>query len=319
MDLTETLLAPLAGRIVRDPVLLDFAAEVGGPEAGQVAVRGGGTRWTVGGSLADDVRIVLPPSGVVEFEPAEMTVRVRAGTTVAELQAALRPRGQTVALPDRPGEGTVGGVLAVGRSGIDRLGRGHVRETLLQARFVTADGLVVTAGGPTVKNVTGFDLPRLLVGSLGTLGFLAEVILRTRPVPQTSAWLAGTADPTALRDALYWPTSILWDGERCWVALEGHAADVEDQANVARRHGLEPVDGPPSVPPHRRSCTAREVRNLGLAPGTFLAEIGVGVLHTGEPSAPAVPTAPVVHLHRRIKDLFDPSGRLNPGRDPLLL
>ncbi len=317
MDLSDALLAPLEGRIVRDPVLLDFAAEVGGPEAGPVTVRGGGSQWSLGGSVGPEVRVVRAPVGVVEFEPAEMTVRVRAGTTVVDLQAALAAKGQTVALPDVAPEATVGGVVSVGRSGVERLGRGHVRETLLQARYVTAEGLVVTAGGPTVKNVTGFDLPRLLVGAFGTLGFLAEVILRTRPLPETSQWLAGPADPFALRDALYWPTALLWDGAQCWVLLEGYRADVDDQAAVARRHGLVAVDGPPPLPTHRRSCTVRELRRLSDPPGSFVAEVGVGVVHAAT-AVPAAAVAPAVRrLHEQLKQRLDPTGRLNPGRDPL--
>ena len=70
------------------------------------------------------------------------------------------------------------------------LGSRRVRETPLQLRYVSADGRLVTGGGPTVKNVSGYDLPRLFVGSLGTLGLLGEVLLRTDPVPAVSVWLA---------------------------------------------------------------------------------------------------------------------------------
>ena len=94
-----------------------------------------------------------------------------------------------------PPHGTVGGALAVGRSGLRRLGYGPVRDTLLQARYVSAAGDVVKAGGPTVKNVTGFDLCRLLVGSRGTLGFIGEVILRTRPRARFEQWFSTSADP----------------------------------------------------------------------------------------------------------------------------
>src|SRR5206468_8580471 len=136
-----------------------------------------------GGPPSPEVREVRAPAGVASFEPAEMTVRCGAGTTVAELDAALAEHGQCVALPDWDG-GTVGGVLAVGRSGVRRLGYGPVRDALLEARFVSAEGRLVKAGGPTVKNVSGFDLCRLLVGSLGTLGLIGEVVLRTRPLPE---------------------------------------------------------------------------------------------------------------------------------------
>ncbi len=119
-----------------------------------------------------------------------MTICCGAGTSVDEVSAALAEHGQWVAVPDG---GTVGGALAVGHSGLRRLGWGPVRDTVLQARYVSAAGDVVKAGGPTVKNVSGFDLCRLLVGSRGTLGFLGDVILRTRPLPLGEQWFTSDA------------------------------------------------------------------------------------------------------------------------------
>ena len=138
-------------------------------------------------------RVVGAPSGIDWIQPAEMTVSCGAGTMVAELDDALaRPRA--VASPSRRA-GTVGGALAVGRSGIRRLGYGPVRDAVLQVRYVSAAGEVVKAGGPTVKNVSGFDVCRLLVGSRGTLGFLGDVILRTRPRARHEQWFSGPIDP----------------------------------------------------------------------------------------------------------------------------
>src|SRR3954470_25022616 len=209
-----------------DTAIEEFAEEVG--DSDPVTCVGGRTEGRVGGEPARGTREVSAPTGIVNFEPAEMTVRVRAGTTVAELDAALAEGGQMVPLdPPDPVRATVGGVLAVGHSGIRRLRYGPIRDTLLEARYVGADGRVVKAGGPVVKNVSGFDLCRLLVGSLGTLGFLAEVVLRAQPLPQQSVWLAGDDEPFAVRDRLFRPSSILWDGARTSVLLEGLAADVD--------------------------------------------------------------------------------------------
>lgn len=317
----------LAPGAVASP-LLRFADEVG--SSGPVTVVGGRTQWAVGGPVRPTSRLVRAPAGILAVEPAEMTVRAFAGTPVTELAAALDEVGQEVGLPC-PGPGaTLGGVLAVGHSDLRRLGRGPLREVLLQVRYVSADGVVVTGGGPTVKNVTGFDLCRALVGSIGTLGLLGEVILRTRPRPPLARWLAGPGDPFGLRQALFRPAAILWDGATTWCCLEGYPADVEAEAAVAARHGVgEEVAGPPPIPPHRRSLRPRQLRELTRRPpeatgqpplaigtGTFVAEVGVGTVHVPEPVERA-PLEPVVaDLHRALKAAFDPGDRLNPGRDP---
>jgi FAD/FMN-containing dehydrogenase len=296
-----------------------FAAEVGPPGAGPVSAVGGRTQWGVGGLVdAPDAREVRAPTGIVAVEAADMTVRVRAGTTVSEVDAALAEVGQTVALPAWT-DATVGGVLAVGHSGLRRLGWGPVRDVLLEARVVSADGRVVKAGGPTVKNVSGYDLCRLLVGSLGTLALIAEVVLRTRPLPAVERWLAGDADPFALVERLYRPAAVLWDGTTTWVLLDGHPDDVAAQAALAR---LSEVDGPPDLPgPHRWSLRPSELPALAtssdIGTGRFVAEVGVGVVHAQQPPRPRPVDRHVGELHRRIKDVFDPTGRLNPGRDPL--
>lgn len=288
-----------------------FAAEVG--EEGPVTVVGGRTAWDVGGPVDPAAREVRAPSGVVAFEPADLTVRVGAGTPVAELAAAVAGAGQAVALPDTPGA-TVGGVLAVGRSGVRRLGWGPVRDALLEARYVSAGGQVVKAGGPTVKNVSGFDLCRLLVGSLGTLGLLGEVVLRTRPLPAAARWLAGPADPFALLAGLHRPSSLLSDGATTWVLLEGDPADVAEQAAACERAGMADASGPPPLPPHRWSLPPGELRGLT---GRFVAEVGVGVVHADRPAPPRALDPVTVDLNRTVRSRFDPAGRLNPGREPL--
>ena len=173
--------------------LASFAEQIGsdGPGRGRGRAHPMGRRRRARSRARGSCR---HPTGIAWIAVEEMTVCCGAGTLVTELDAALAERGQCVALPDWHGA-TVGGVLAVGRSGIRRLGYGPVRDALLQARFVSAEGRIVKAGGPTVKNVSGYDLCRLLVGSLGTVGLIGEVILRTRPLPAASRWFAiETAD-----------------------------------------------------------------------------------------------------------------------------
>ncbi|MGI8662656.1 MAG: FAD-binding protein [Acidimicrobiales bacterium] len=295
-------------------VLDSFAAEVGPAGAGPVVAVGGRTRWDVGGAPRAATREVRAPTGVVDHEPAEMTVRVLAGTPVDELQAALAASGQRVLLPSWPGA-TVGGVLAVGASGVERLGWGPLRNVALEIRYASADGDTVTAGGPTVKNVSGYDLPRLLVGSLGTLGLFAESILRTAPLPLAVQWFASRdVDPFGLRDLLHDPVAILWDGGCTWVLFEGHPRDVEAQALAAGLAGTE-VGGPPELPPHRWSVCPGELRTIDPRPGPFVAELGVGVVHRDDPQPARPLDPPLAALNARVKAAFDPTGRLGPGRE----
>lgn len=293
-----------------------FAADVGGE--GPVTIVGGRTAWDVGGAVDPAAREVTAPVGVVAHEPADLTVRVGAGTPVTELAAVLAEAGQCVALPEPPGA-TVGGVLAVGRSGIRRLGWGPVRDVLLEARYVSADGRLVKAGGPTVKNVSGFDLCRLLVGSLGTLGCIGEVVLRTRPLPPAERWLVGPADPFDLLAALHRPASLLWDGTTTWTLLDGSTVDVADQVATCGRAGMVEAQGPPPLPPHRWSLPPGELRDLHRThpTGPFVAEIGVGVVHAERPPPRRTVDPVTVELNERVRSSLDPRRRLNPGRDPL--
>ena len=252
--------------------LSGFADEIGPTD--DVTITGAATR----GGPVPGVRVVRAPTGIDWLRGDEMTVCCGAGTLVAELDEALAAVGQCVAIPP---SGTVGGALAAGRSGLRRLGYGPVRDALLQARYVSAAGDVVKAGGPTVKNVSGFDLCRLLVGSLGTLGFIGEVILRTRPRARHEQWYATTADPIETFRRLYRPTSMLWDGTTTWVLLEGHPDDVADSAACRRP---DEAAGPPALPTGGRwSIPPSELKSLR---GTFVAEVGVGVVHHADPPPP---------------------------------
>jgi len=261
---------------------------------------------------------VRAPKGILAHAPEDMTVRVLCGTDVAELHETLGRAGQRTALPERGG--TVGGALAVGDDDLCAPGFGTVRAALLQCTTMSADGRVVTGGGPTVKNVSGYDLPRLLVGSLGTLGPLVEVLLRTVPDPAVSGWWrSDDADTAALRGALYRPAALCTDGTSTWVHLRGHAADVDAQQRVLARHGtFTATASGPDLPAWRwalpRAALARWVEER--------TGDGVACLLTGrlwrtvrQPAAPTDPT--VALLNDRMRVLFDPAGRFNPGRDAL--
>jgi glycolate oxidase FAD binding subunit len=202
----------------------------------------------------------------------------------------------------------------MGRSGIRRLADGAMRDALLQAHYVNASGDVVKAGGPTVKNVSGFDLCRLLVGSRGTLGFIGDVILRTRPKSTHECWFTSDADPWTLLQGIFRPISVLWNGATTWILLEGDESDVDA---TAAAFGLVRADNGPDLPTAARwSMAPSELQALKVAtPGSFVAEIGVGIVHHTHPR-PEHPVDPAhASLHARIKAEFDPTGRLNPGVD----
>jgi glycolate oxidase FAD binding subunit len=136
----------------------------------------------------------------VEHEPGDLTVTAQAGITIADLQRALRARGQWLSLdPPDAEQATLGGVLATNAAGPRRQLYGTVRDLLIGVTVVTADGAVVRGGGKVVKNVAGFDLPKVFVGSYGTLGVITEATLKLRPVPDAERLLAARFE--RLKDA----------------------------------------------------------------------------------------------------------------------
>lgn len=119
---------------------------------------------------------------MIEYEPADLTIAVGAGMTLGRIQELLREHGQFLPI-DGPQEATIGGLLAVGFAGPSQYGYGRPRDWLLGCRIALVDGTVVRAGGRVVKNVAGYDLTRMVVGSLGTLGVFGEVTLKVAPLP----------------------------------------------------------------------------------------------------------------------------------------
>lgn len=296
-----------------DPALLAFAEEVG--DTAPIAVAGGLTRWDLGGPLIDGTRTVSAPTGIVDYVPEEMIVTVRAGTRVSDLHDELRAHGQWTALPERGG--TVGGAIAVGQNDFRRPARGDVRSAVLQVRYISSEGRLITGGGPTVKNVSGFDVPRLITGSLGTLGCIAEVILRTNPIPMETRWFTSRdADPFVIQQKILTPGAILWDGTTTTVMLFGHRPAVEaDSAVLGSLGSFESCEEPAAPQGHRWSLPPSALTSLEAEiHGDFMAEVGIGVLHSTKPQ-PAAPLAPAIRvIHDRMKAQFDPTNRLNPGR-----
>ena len=209
--------------VVARPASLAEAAEVVRSTDGPLLFRGAGTKSSWAGRPADP-GVVVDTSGlsqVLSHNPADMTVAVGAGMPLADLQALLAENGQWLALdPATEAAGaTVGGLLATGDSGPRRLRYGALRDLVIGVTVVLSDGTVARGGGTVIKNVAGYDLPKLFYGSLGTLGLVAEVVLRLHPRAQAS----GTATAAVPLDRVPEVTRRL-----CASALEPAAVDWTD-------------------------------------------------------------------------------------------
>lgn len=136
--------------------------------------------------------------GVVDYEPDDFTITVEAGMPLAALQRRLAEHGQFVPLDQAQFErATVGGIAAVGRGGLRRRAFGYPRDWVIGMRMVRADGTPIKGGGRVVKNVSGYDLPKLFCGSLGTLGVIVEVTFKLRPLPTSDQMAILAADDFA--------------------------------------------------------------------------------------------------------------------------
>jgi glycolate oxidase FAD binding subunit len=207
---------------------------------------GGGTDlgWGPPPSRLDAVLRTGNLRRIVDYAPADQVVVVEAGITLSELQKALASNGQQLALdPPLPERATVGGIVAANAFGPRRAGYGSVRDLLIGVSFVRADGTLARGGGKVVKNVAGFDLPKLLTGSLGTLGLIVTATFRLHPLPEDSATVlvsdidgAGVRSLVAkIRAAQLEPTAVVAlaaSGGRFEAAVlfEGFRAGVREQS-----------------------------------------------------------------------------------------
>jgi len=163
--------------------------------SGRAIIPWGGGTGQLYGYLPIRADIVLSLQGlnrIVAHEPGDLTVTVQAGATLADVQKTLARHGQFLPLDpqDADGPATIGGILATNAWGPARGGYGTVRDWLIGLSLVDAAGRLVKGGGKVVKNVTGYDLPKLHVGALGTLGVLVEATFKVAPLPEASTTLA---------------------------------------------------------------------------------------------------------------------------------
>ncbi len=179
--MTDPALAALQTRIRR-------AAEASTP----LRIRGGGTKDFYGGPLEGEIVDMRVYAGILDYEPNELVITARAGTSLAAVESAMRARGQMLAFepPHFAEGGTLGGAIASGLSGPRRPYAGAVRDLVLGIRVFDGTGEDLAFGGRVMKNVAGFDVSRLMTGALGTLGVITEVSLKCLPVPKAETTLA---------------------------------------------------------------------------------------------------------------------------------
>ena len=330
----DDLVRPATGRDAVDGVQAELVAEPASVEeasrvlaaasrAGKkVVVVGSGSKLGLGNppERVDLVVRTRRMDRVLEHAAGDLVAKVEAGVHLADLQAALAPAGQWLALdPPEPGA-TVGGVVAANASGPRRLRYGTVRDLIIGITVVLADGTVAHAGGKVVKNVAGYDLSKLFCGSLGTLGLIAEATFRLHPRPEAAAvvtlqverpeqlWeavrrlLRSTLVPSAIELTWYERTG------RLTVVIEGIRPGVEAQAAAAARllgevgeaevlgpggaeAALSQLGAPPwekaevgvkvAVPPAELPGALTDLWTGWLGHGRVAAHAGTGVLEVG--------------------------------------
>lgn len=162
---------------------LQAAAAAGRP----VDIRGGGSKRFYGNPCEGDSLDVTPCRGIVSYEPTELVITARAGTPLDEIESVMRERGQMLGFepPQFGGKATLGGCIAAGLSGPRRAWSGAARDFVLGMRILDGRGNDLRFGGQVMKNVAGYDVSRLMTGSMGTLGIILEVSLKALPLPPT--------------------------------------------------------------------------------------------------------------------------------------
>ncbi len=210
---------------------------------------GGGTALSIG-NVPEDIGVTIgvsPLSGVTDYKPTDLMVSVRSGTTIAALSAELAAHGQELPLdipfPDRA---TVGGVLSTAFAGPRRFGSGTLKDLVVGCSYVRGDGLIAKAGGMVVKNVSGFEIPRLLHGSWGTLAILTSANFKVTPIPKGD--ITCTVEFQTIHEALVAGNLVLMSGisvvscelietsesVSLLVRLQGRADGVREQLNDLR-------------------------------------------------------------------------------------
>ncbi len=236
-----------------EQALHDFRERIlsAGTEGRGLRLRGSGSKDWYGQAVQGDVLDTRAYSGIVNYEPTELVITVRCGTTIREVEAVLAEHKQVLAFePPHFGEqATIGGMVAVGLSGPRRQHAGAVRDFMLGAVLMNGKGDVLHFGGQVMKNVAGYDVSRLLAGSLGTLGLILEVSLKVLPAPFAETTLRfEMSEADALRTLNEWAgqplpiSATAWHDDTLLLRLSGSEAGVKAAQQKLGGELIEPAD-----------------------------------------------------------------------------
>ena len=220
--------------------------------AGPLRIVGGGTRQTLGHPVVGDPISTEKLSGIRLYEPGALTLVAGAGTPLSEVEAALAAEGQRLSFEPMDhrgilgttGEPTIGGVVACNASGPRRIQAGACRDSVIGARFVDGHGNIIKNGGRVMKNVTGYDLVKLMAGSYGTLGVLSEVSLKVLPQSETATVIVHGAEGlnalAAMTKAMRSPYDVTGaahvpgDAAKVMCRVEGFTASIDYRTGKLR-------------------------------------------------------------------------------------
>jgi len=359
MDLTTSALQRLTHRVVeaRDrKTALD--------------IRGGNTKRFYGNPPRGEMLDVRGLSGITCYEPTELVITVLAGTPLAEVEEVLAARGQC--LPFEPPHfgpsGTLGGMVAAAIAGPARASVGPLRDYVLGVTMLNGMGETLTFGGQVMKNVAGYDVSRVIAGSMGILGVICEVSLKVMPtLPACHTRYLDIDQAAALRQLNHWAgeglgvTASSWHQGRLHVRLGGAVAavgrcqrqvggremapqdaarwwsDIRDhrheflvltESALQRGQCLWRLSVPDTAPPiaflgepfiewggaqrwYRSTAPSAQIRAAASAVGGHATLVRAA---DKSPGAFATLTQPLMQVHRRLKQSFDPAGIFNPGR-----
>jgi len=315
--------------------------------------RGGGSKDFYGNAPRGELLDTRVYAGIVAYEPSELVLTARCGTPLSDIEGVLDERGQCLPFePPHFGAATFSGCIAAGLSGPRRASAGALRDFVLGVKLIDGRGRVLQFGGQVMKNVAGYDISRLVAGSLGTLGLIAEASIKVLPRPPAEITLCLERDEAAALEAMNrWAGEPLPISATAWhagvlhvrlsgsdVAVRGAmsriaGAEVDYRWDVVREQ-TDPFfagDAPlwrVSVPSVTAPLPGAQLIEWGGAlrwmrgEGAKLRDLAkragghATLFRAADKSAGAFqPLEPVVmRLHRRLKGAFDPAGILNPGR-----